>query len=217
MATITAQGIINKAKILLQDTTSIRWPETELLDWLNDGQREIASLRPDVSNKTALHTLVAGTKQALAAEAAALIEVRRNMGVNGTTPGDAIRKVPTHILDSQLPTWHSMTASAVVKHYCYDPRTPRLFYVFPPSLGTTQIEVAYDCAPADVTIGAVIGIDDEYANAILEYVLFRAYSKDHEEIGNVQLATAHRVSFDALLGAKAAVDASQVSAVSVRG
>lgn len=218
MPTITAQQIIDKAEIVLQDTTNIRWPEAELLTWLNDSQREIAMLRPDVSNVTASMALVAGTRQSLPAAAAALIEVRRNMGTTGTTAGEAIRKVPVSILDSQVPNWHTGTATASVKHYVYDPRTPRIFYIYPPSLGTTQVEIAYDAPPAAVaTIAGVISIDDEYSNAMLEYILFRAYSKDNEDIGNAQRAAAHRQMFDAMMGAKAQSDGTQMAQNNVKG
>lgn len=218
MPTITAQSLIDKVEVILQDTTNIRWPETELLGWLNDAQREIASLRPDVSNVTASVALVAGTKQSIPAAGAALIDVRRNMGTNGSTAGEAIRKVPMEILDSQVPNWHTVTATASVKHYTYDPRTPRVFYVYPPSLGTTQVEVVYDAPPTAIAaVGNTISIDDEYANALVEYVLFRAYSKDHEAIGNAARAQAHRTLFDAMVNAKGQVDAAQVAKANIRG
>ena len=218
MPTITAQQIIDKAEIVLQDTTNIRWAESELLGWLNDGQREVATFRPDISNVTASMALVAGTKQSLPATGAMLVEVRRNMGTGGATPGDAVRKVPVSILDSQIPGWHAVTATAVVKHYVYDPRTPRIFYVYPPSLGTTQIEIVYDAPPtALAAVGNTITIDDEYANSLLEYILFRAYSKDHEDIGNVQRAAAHRQLFESQLTGKAQADMAQVAAANVKG
>ena len=168
MPTITAQAILNKAAIVLQDTTNIRWPTTELLGWLNDALREIASMRPDISNKTTSMALVAGTRQTIPADGAALLAVRRNMGSGGATPGDAIRKVPMDLLDSQRPGWHYETATPVVKHYVYDPRTPRTFYVYPPSLGATQVEIVYDAPPAALAaVGDTITVDDEYANTLL--------------------------------------------------
>lgn len=218
MPTITAQAILNKAAIVLQDTTNIRWPTTELLGWLNDALREIASMRPDISNKTTSMALVAGTRQTIPADGAALLAVRRNMGSGGATPGDAVRKVPMDLLDSQRPGWHYETATAVVKHYVYDPRTPRIFYVYPPSLGTTQVEIVYDAPPAALAaVGDTITVDDEYANTLLEYVLFRAYSKDHEDIGNATRAAAHRQMFDSMLSAKNTVDSAQVAATNVKG
>jgi hypothetical protein len=212
MPTITAQSIIDKAQIILQDTTGIRWPEeTELLGWLNDGQREVAILRPDASTVTANMTTVAGTKQSLPAAGTALVNVMRTVG------GNAIRKVPQEILDAQRPGWHAESSGAA-KHYTYDPRTPRIFYVYPPSAGSVQLEIKYQAAPADVaTIGGTITIDDVYANALIDYILFRAYSKDAEYTANDGRAMAARKSFENTLGLKAVADASAQPANNTAG
>ena len=42
----STQSIITQAQAILQDT-GVRWPVSELVQYLNDGQREAASLRPD--------------------------------------------------------------------------------------------------------------------------------------------------------------------------
>lgn len=218
MPTILASAIINKAEVILQDTTNVRWPETELLGWLNDGQREIALLKPDVSNKTGPAPLVAGTRQALPSDGVTLIKVTRNMGTNGTTAGEAIRKVPQDLMDSQTPGWHTTTATNVVKHYMYDSRAPRVYYVWPPSLGTTQVELVYGAPPADVaTVSSVITVDDIYANALIDYVLFRAYSKDLELAGNAERAGAAKAMFQQSLGAKAQADAAALSKDNIDG
>ena len=49
MGTITAQSIVDRARHILQDTTSggTRWLDPELLKWLNDAQREIVLLKPN--------------------------------------------------------------------------------------------------------------------------------------------------------------------------
>lgn len=52
-----------------------------------------------------------------------------------------------------------------------------------------------------------IKLDDIYANAILDYVLYRAYSKDAEYAANASRAALHYQAFTAALGAKTQVDA----------
>jgi len=42
--------------------------------------------------------------------------------------------------------------------------------------------------PATTT---TINLDDTYANPLLDYMLYRAYSKDAEQAGNAQRAMAH--------------------------
>jgi hypothetical protein len=218
MPTITAQAIISKAQTILQDTTGIRWPTTELLGWINDGQREIVMLRPDAYTKISTFALTAGTKQAIPSDGVMLIEVIRNMGTNGTTPSGAIRKVPRQILDGQVPGWHSATAAATVQHYTVEDRAPKNFYVYPPSLGTTQVEVLYSAAPPDVASASnVISVDDIYSTVLLDYLMYRAYSKDTEYAGNADRAALARKAFENAMGLKAAADAANAAKANVKG
>jgi hypothetical protein len=47
-----------------------------------------------------------------------------------------------------------------------------------------------------------------YANAVLDYMLYRAYSKDAEATQNAELANAHLKRFVEMLGLKLQADAS---------
>lgn len=218
MATITVANILDKAEVVLQDTTNIRWPVAELIGWLNDGQREIVAFRPDAFNKTSVVTFAAGTKQSLPADGYQLINVVRNMGAGGATPGTAVRKVPQELLDAQVPGWHASTPSATPLHYMYDLRTPRIYYVYPPVTGTVQMEIVYSAAPTELTqVSDTIAIDDIYANVLLDYVLYRAYSKDFELTGNQARADYHYSKFETSLGKKAGADSASVQRDEVRG
>lgn len=216
MPTIVASEILGKAAILLQDADNTRWPLTELLAWLNDGVREIASARPDQSSKYVNIALVPGTRQALPDDAIELLRVVRNTGASGAVPGKAIRIVAMDLLDLQLPDWHSGAPHATVKSYCYDPRNPRAFYVFPPADGTSKVEVLYTAPPARIaTVADVIPIDDMFTNVLLDYVMFRAYSKDAEN-GSMDLAEAHRKAFSDSLAAKSEGDQTAAPKAGVR-
>lgn len=203
MATINVSALLSRAATILQDATNIRWPQTELLDWLNDAQREIALLKPNAFTKNQSFTLVAGTKQTLPADGISLIDVPRNLGADGNTPGNAIRLVVREILDSQIPDWHASTrAAAVVKHYVYSPLDPKTFYVYPPSNATSKVELVYVAAPTDAAIGGTITLDDIYATPILDYMLFRAYTKDAEFASNPEVAKVYYERFKGLLSGK---------------
>jgi hypothetical protein len=209
MPTILASAIVDKAEIILQDTTNVRWAADELLGWLNDGQRDIALIKPDASVKTVAVQLVTGTKQTLGSgttgDAIMLLKVIRNMGTSGTTPGNAIRVVSGEILDAQRPAWHTETAVPTAVHFVYDPNNPKQFYVYPPNTGTGYVEVMYSATPASVaTLASAITVDDVFANALLDYVLYRAYSKDVEYTGNADRAVKHFMAFQASLGTNTA-------------
>jgi hypothetical protein len=207
-------AIVNRAMQLLQDATNVRWPETEIVGWLSDGQREVVLIRPDASVTNASMILLANsTKQTLPVGGIRLLDYVRNMGVDGLTPGSVVRLVTREVLDAQIPTWHTDVGQTSVKHFCYDPRDPKHFYVYPRPHATivVQGEILYSSAPADcalpsVTPSAVITLDDVYGNALLDYVLYRAYSKDAEYAANAQRAQGHYASFAASLGVKLKTD-----------
>lgn len=220
MATIQVNSIIARAATLIQDATGIRWPAVELLDWLNDGQREIVLLKPQACVKNESVALTAGsTKQVLPASGVMLIDVVRNMGANGTTSGDAIRVVSREVLDAQIPTWHSDANSAgKIKHFAFDLRDPKTYYVYPKAPATAHyVEIIYSAAPANCTAGGAIQIDDIYSNALLDYVLYRAYSKDAEYAQNANLAVAHYAAFANSLGAKTQNELAQDPSRTVQG
>lgn len=209
MATFTAQTIITRVQTVLQESgAGTRWTTPELLRWISDGQREIAALRPDSTNTRAPLALVAGARQQLPAAAVSMIDIPRNLGLDGNTPGRAIRQAKRELLDAVFPAWSTDPASTVVRHFMYDPRLPREFFVYPPSTGTNFIELRYETNPVDVTADTdTLSIGDEYANPLVDYTLCRCYTKDADAVGNADRAVLHRSAFEKTLGLKAQADA----------
>ena len=197
MSTITTTSLITKISILLQDPTNIRWPQAELLDWINDGQREIVLYKPNACVKNVDMSLVAGTKQTIPPDGIAFIDLPRNTG------GDAIRATSRNILDTQIPNWHSSSrANAKVVHYCFSPYDQRTFYVHPPSPGGNSVEIIYSASPAASTLGGLISVDDIYATPLINYAMYRANSKDAEYAENVPSAQMYYQAFVAQITGK---------------
>lgn len=192
---ITAQNIADKAALLLQDQTNIRWTEPELLGWINSGQREIMIYKPNANPVTGTVTTVAGTKQQLPSGGVQVLDVIR------TINGSAVTNVDRNILDTTIPDWHTQTAAAA-KHYMFDPRNPKVFYLYPPSVGSVAMEVCYSSVPADVATISDSIFNDLYETVLLDYVLYRAYSKDTEHTANQALVTQHYQAFIAALQSK---------------
>lgn len=203
--TIPAQSIVRRVIETLQDNTSIRWPVAELVRYLNDGQREVVLYRPDSMVTNATVTCVAGSKQFLPTNGAKLIEVIRNASGNKR----AVRMTNREILDAQSPGWHNLTGSSEVLHFMYDPRDPKVFYVYPPATTAASLDIVYAAYPTDVTepadgslytaVTGNISLPDIYGNVLQDYVLYRAYSKDSEYAGNAARAQAHYAAFSAAL------------------
>jgi hypothetical protein len=203
MSTITAKTIIDKASIQLLDTSNVRWTRAELLSWINDAQRQIVIMSPNATNKVATYKLIAGTRQSIPSDGWTLLEVIRYMGTNGTTPGRAIRLTSRELLDSFNPDWHSDTPSSVPKHYVFDLQDQTAFFVYPPNNGNGYIQLNYSPDPADLTAESqTINLNNIFETAILDYVLYRACSKDAEYAPGLQLASGYLTTFMASMGQK---------------
>lgn len=201
MGSITGTEIADRARVVLQDTTSggVRWLDAELLDWINDSQREIVLVKPEASSVITNITCVTGTKQNIPSDGIRLLSVIRNVG------GKSVRLVNRAIMDSENPDWHNVTASATTDHFIYDEDAPTVFYVYPPqpASGQGDLEINYSQSPTDLSVlGDTIYLPDIYANAMLDYVLYRAYSKDTEYAGNQNRAATHYNMFATSLGIK---------------
>lgn len=203
MSTITAKTIIDKASIQLLDTGNTRWTRAELLYWINDAQRQIVIMSPNATNKVATYKLAAGTRQSIPSDGWTLLEVIRYMGTDGTKPGRAIRLTSRELLDSFNPDWHSDPTSSTPKHYVFDIQDQTAFFVYPPNNGNGYIQVNYSPDPTDlVSENETIKLNNIFETAILDYVLYRACSKDAEYAPGLQLAAGYLQTFMASMGQK---------------
>jgi hypothetical protein len=164
--TILVKDAIWRVSGLLQDVSPqfTRWPETEIVNWLNDAQLAVTKFLPSATSRIDAVQLTAGTRQSIENIAFAkckpgdgstpaanilgtlFMDFIRNMGSDGATPGKAARLVDREVMDSQNPDWHTVTG-AVVTQFMFDPRTPRYFYVSPGVAGTMWAEIAYNAQP----------------------------------------------------------------------
>lgn len=218
---ITGTQIFTRAARILNDETNVRWTAAELLDLLNDGQRTIALIKPNVSISTQNLSLTAGTKQALPDNIIALNEVVRNINPSGDTPGPAILPIEKVLLDNSFPGWHTSAPSTVVAFYCYDLKSPDIYWVFPPQpTGTTQkVEAILESLPANLpTAGSVISLDDIYEPPLLEYILYRCFLKDSEYGSlNYQRAMGHYQTMMQLLSLKGSAEQMEGPVMPVNG
>jgi len=199
MATATVKNLIEQARLILQDTDSIRWSDTEFLGWTVSAYREIIRYRPDANSVNHTITTVADSKQVLPNDGAYLISVvRSEIGKRR-----AVRPIERHVLDSQNPEWHTVNATTTAdaaKYYVYEKDSPKVFYLYPAPPAGMQISVQYARIPvAHGTTDEVISLDDTYAGLIVDYLLYRAYSKD-ASVGDANLATNYANMFYQQLG-----------------
>jgi len=211
MATIKVVDVLGRASVLLQDTDQTRFSNANLLKFFNDAQREVALQRPDAFMTNGNFTCATGSKQTLPSGGIRLLDVVRNVS------GRAITAIDRKVLDEQLPTWHTTASSNDgIQHFVYDPIDPKTFYVYPNATNSTQIEIKYSQSPDDVAITnfstdtQVLDLDDVYANALLDYVMYRSYQFDSEFAGDDQKAGQFYQTFLASIGAKSRADAGTI-------
>lgn len=235
-STYLVKDVLFRASNLLTDllpTQFVRWTEKELVANLNDGQRAIAKYMPSACSRVDAVKLAPGTRQSLAliqpsgivpsdgllpanpVRGIQLLDIVRNMGSDGLTPGAAIRIVPREVMDNIDPLWHR-TSAAAIDHYTFDPRTPVFFYVTPavPITGAVWIEIVYAANPEEIPYSGIptyghagsstttISIDDKFVDDLVNYIVARAFLKDSEVAGNVQSAQLYTQLFTASLNAQ---------------
>jgi hypothetical protein len=203
MGTVTAGTIIDKAASQLIDIAGVRWTRAELLKSLNDGLRQIVLMQPTATNTPVAVKLTAGTRQLLPTGGWLLLGIYRNMGTTGTTPGRAVRVISRELIDGFNPSWHTATASAVTQNYIYDLQDQTAYYVYPPSTGTNYLEINYSLQPTDLTSESqVIPMFDVYQMPLLDYIMYRACTKDAEYAPGVTLGQMYLTTFTASVGVK---------------
>lgn len=223
----TARDVFEKAGILLNDTGKLstrRWPLDELCGWLNDGLKAIVIQKPSASAVNVSLPLVRGTLQTIPGGYVSILRPVRNVRAERSDrqPRKTISVVSDEQLSNLNPAWHdeySVRYMQQVKHFVFDEANPRAFYVYPGNDGTGAIEAVL-CAepkliqpkdginPTDLAAYEVeVPIEDIYSGVLLDYVLYRARSKDAQESGNATRAALHYQQFANALGIKINVEA----------
>ena len=203
-----------------------RWTQRSLVNHMNDAQRVIAKFLPHSCARVDAIKLVPGTKQSIAAIPAAqivngdgttsadlrgyrLLDLIRNLGADGATPGNAVRPGDRKTLDVADPAWHTRTAKSVSQVF-YDPQSPKVFYVYPGVDPTTPmwVEVSWLPDPLDIPVGTLgteyvvtgtditkLSVDDRNVDDVVNYILARAELRDAEFAGSLQVAGSYAASF----------------------
>ena len=191
-----ARAIIAEAQTQLQDIEGVRWSAGELVGYLNEGQRMIVSARPSESARSEAFQVVDGPRQPLPEYATLLLDAHHNSSPRQR----ALTKVERHTLETVARDWMSMQPSEATIHYMYSDLEPRAFYVYPPAIAGSHLQVTFSVYPEDVatptgptaaSVNGDTGLEARWDTALLDYVLFRAWSKDAEYAANEQRASSH--------------------------
>lgn len=210
MPVTNAAFIESLFKALSEDEAAagIHWNARELVQYENDGLVKIAEARPDaVTTTAAAHALTAGVRQGLPTGGFKLFEVL------GNKTGNAVTLVDRRMLDASTPGWRIATGVQDILHCIFDPREPASWESYPPAASGATATVRYAAYPTAVTLPAAsalpsavsgnVPLPDLFVNALREYCLYRAKSKDADFApGVVAASQQHLANCERALGAE---------------
>ena len=204
---ILVQSIIDRTTDLLVDkdrsADGARWSDDELIRWINDSRAAIVTRRPAACPKVTVVTLAEGSFQAVPDDGVQLLDVIRNMGTTGTTPGRSIRRTDRQNIDDLDSYWHAGASKTEISQFSFDDRIPNNYFVYPPAKAGTKVQIAYSAIPAPVSkLTDQLDLYDYFIEAVVNYVAYRAKSKD-SEYANAAEAAAFYGAFNDALGAQA--------------
>lgn len=217
---VTAAQVMTLAGRLLHDEEAVRWTFPELADWINEAVKAIVLAKPSASSDTVTLALQAGTLQQIGDTHLALLRLVRNITAAGPPRigGRVVRVTSRQSLDAQAPDWHNPDDTPFkkeVRQFVYDEQDPRSFYVYPGNDGSGTVEAVVSILPApvaatgDVTVlasyGQDVGLSDIYQPPLVDYVVYRAMSKD-DTGSNPAGALAHYQAFALAVGLKVKVE-----------
>lgn len=209
--------IVRRAETITQDS-GIQWPRLEVQDWINESYGAILSLRPDANSIVAELTCAAGIRQSIAglnAGAIGLLDVVRNTAVASNK--SVIHRAERADIDQINPSWPALTQSDSIELYIYEQATPLNFLVYPPATTNAKVELVYwaSVAPHELTADQLnpansnaetLRLNDSFAPSILNWVLYRMYSKDQGAPANESRAAGYLNAFSVGLTGKTMAD-----------
>jgi hypothetical protein len=191
-----------------------RWPwekdpsgtKASLTDFLNAGLRQLALVRPDAFSVTESVKLEAGVRQRIPdpamhecqSEATVLLDLVRNMGGDGVSPGWPIVRSTRDALSAL--DWSK--TGRVVYNFFYDSTAdPDVFYVFPGVAAgrTVWAEAVFGTAPGTVSVSTdEVPVSDSFAGPLENWVLYEIFSGDSSTSNQAKAQFHFRAFFDAL-------------------
>lgn len=197
----TVESVLDRVTHITKDYDKVRFTDLEFIAWANDAQDQIASLHMRAADRYVTLALAAGARQDLrvidpTVRWLRLQELTCNVE-RGQPTGSAIRQVARPILDAAFRNWRSRTGvSTEVKEYAVDEREAFTFDVYPPAAAGTQVYALAGVKPDRITgTTGPLSLADGFDIPMVDYILFRFFSKDANDPTYVSRAQGHMQLF----------------------
>ena len=211
----TGQDLIDEVRRVIHDeSATFRWPDAELIDYINAGQRAIVVLVPEANLIETVVDLTTSriARQSLPSGGIKFIKATQNYADDGTTPQGTIRYAEKDALDTFEPTWEYISVKAdgpnYFEHFLHDKREPKVYYLYPaPAANDKRLGVLHSSNPTELTVvGSTVALSDEYIESLVSYVTYRALTKESRDTMPDQFQKDLYNQFLATLGIKRAVE-----------
>ena len=171
--------------------------------------RAVILARPDAGASLETISCVPGARQVLPDGVIQLLDVIC------LSDGSAVRPLSREVLDAQYPEW--LTMKGIPECFISNDLSPRVFWLFPAPDKEISIDAVVSRIPEAVYVltqddDTPVPLEDAYVNPLVDWMLFRAFSKDAAGGAESGLAAQHYQSFVEQLGIKQGAD----SALSAR-
>ncbi|MEC6796772.1 DUF6682 family protein [Photobacterium sp. S4TG1] len=192
---ISVDILLTQAAIALVDPLFVRWQKPELLYYLNEALNAVITYKPNAV-VARVNIEAKGNPVALPDDAHMLLSVEQIGAVRG-------QFTPMETLNRFYPDWR--TSQGEPK--CWTKAADELtwFWLYPTPDKATVIDVQYSQL-LTATEGGELRMAITYSGMLLDFILYRAFSKDAENASEAQKAATHYQVFNAALTGKVTTD-----------
>lgn len=171
------QSAMTIARTILNDPGKVRYSDADLLQYGNDALDVMLELAPHLfytDGEVACIALAA--EQAISYDdAKSLVDVRRIKNGAALLQGDRAT------MDAFNPNWQAVSPAAAVNWFPVAD-DPMRFLIYPPAPEGQILEVIYVRIPGEYTATQDTSIPASYADAVADYIVNRAESRDAEHV-----------------------------------
>ena len=197
----TVSDLVDRVLTQLYEATDspIHWSRDEITHAINEAVGVIhraglnSQTNADVLDSfyvTKSVSLDAGTKQTLPASGA---EKGAQFVMVHSVNNRAVTSFSPRAMDAVKPSWVTSTGQQP-RQFARD-RDVRIFWVYPGARSGDTAEIAYIREPEALAEGDAAPFESKYDQALIDFALYRAYSKDTEYAGQDGRAAAHYSAF----------------------
>jgi hypothetical protein len=181
---LTLAQPINTAIGILNDLGSVRYSRPDLLQYANDALDQMVVIAAPLFNTEGeVECIPDSTIQSVSyGDAHALVDIRRIKNGTAITPCDRAS------LDAYNPDWHNPVNAGFAQHWMPLADDPVRFLIYPPAPSNQVLDIIYTRIPDEYTETEDVGLPDTYSDAIADYIVHRASSRDAEHVNSGRAA-----------------------------